>query len=65
MIVDRVGIYRTNIIFRGGNSISTWTIPKGTEFRVGQIDKVYHKFISDTFGDWTYWDKDVTFIRDL
>lgn len=62
MIVDKVGKYKTNRKYKGGNQISVWTIPEGTEFEVEQINKTYHQFISDTFGDWTYWDKDVTFI---
>lgn len=62
MIIDKIGKYRTNREYKGGNAASVWTIPAGTEFTVTQIDKSRHKFISSMFGDWEYWDRDVTYL---
>jgi len=59
MILNKTGKYKTNREYKGRTSYSIWTIPKDTEFEVCQIDEEYHKFYSDMFGDWTYWDKDV------
>ena len=63
MIIDKVGRYKTNRIYKSGNACSVWTIPEGTEFTVNSVDSVYHQFYSDMFGDWTYWDKDVIAIK--
>lgn len=65
MIIDRVGLYKTNREYRGGVAgFSTWTIPKESEFRVTQIDVNGSSFMSDVFGDWEYWNRDVTRLSD-
>jgi hypothetical protein len=38
------------------NSASIGTISAGTIVYINQIDKDYHKAISDTFFDWEFWD---------
>jgi hypothetical protein len=62
MIINKCGIYKTNIEYKGGNACSVWTIPSSTEFKVTQIDITYHKFLSNIFGEWSYWDKDVVWV---
>lgn len=65
MIIDKLGIYKTNREYRGGNATSVWTIPEGTEFKVTQVDWNSRKFLSCMFGDWKYWNKDVSYVGEL
>jgi len=36
--------------------MSIGTITAGTIVYINQIDKIYHKAISNLFFDWEYWD---------
>ena len=63
MIVNEVGTYITNQEYKGGNACSIWTIPKGTVIDVTQIDNTGNQFMSKAFGDWTYWEKNLTKIE--
>jgi len=59
LIIDKFGCYKTNRKYNGRTTCGIWTIPENTEFEVIQIDSIGKQFYSDTFGDWSYWDKDV------